>query len=306
MEKLKTMKVAVLMGGMSSEREVSLKSGAAALAALGRLGIEAVGIDAGRDVVERVRVCGAGLAFIALHGRYGEDGCVQGALELAGIPYTGSGVAASAMAMSKTITKLIARGAGVDTPEYETLRAGEDVARLTLGAPCVVKPANGGSSIGVTICMKQDEVAPAAARAFEYDGEVIVERFIEGTLITVGIIGTRVLPPIEIETTGGFYDFAHKYTAGRTVYHCPARLDAKTTAQAQAMTMIMSRALGCRGMSRSELIVDRAGKPWFIELNTIPGMTELSLLPMGAREVGMSFDEMTLAILKEALGDADA
>ncbi|MBI4828113.1 MAG: ATP-grasp domain-containing protein [Nitrospinae bacterium] len=266
MEKLKIMKVAVLMGGMSSESEVSLKSGAAALAALGRLGIEAVGIDAGRDVVERMRACGAGLAFIALHGRYGEDGCVQGA----------------------------------------PLRAGEDVARLTLGAPCVVKPANGGSSIGVTICMTQDEIAPAVRKAFEYDGEVIVERFIEGSLITVGIIGARVLPPIEIETTGGFYDFAHKYTAGRTRYHCPARLDAKIAAQAQAMTMAMSRALGCRGMSRSELIVDRAGKPWFIELNTIPGMTELSLLPMGARQAGMSFDEMTLAILREAVGDADA
>ena len=257
-------------------------------------------------MVERTRASGAGLAYLALHGRYGEDGCVQGALELAGIPYTGSGVAASAMAMSKTITKLVARGAGVASPEYETLRAGDDPARLALGAPCVVKPANGGSSIGVTICMEAGAIAPAVRTAFEYDGEVIAERFIEGTLITVGIIGARVLPPIEIETVGGFYDFAHKYTAGRTVYHCPARLEAGIASEAQAMTMAMSRALGCRGMSRSELIVDRAGKPWFIELNTIPGMTELSLLPMGARAVGMSFDEMTLAIIKEALGDADA
>lgn len=303
---MKTMKVGVLMGGMSNEREISLESGAAALSALGRQGIEAVGIDAGRDMLEKIASQGIDIAFIALHGRYGEDGCAQGALELADIPYTGSGVRASAIAMSKTSTKKMLKALEIATPDYQVFRKGsydEKKTEVWMGAPAVVKPANGGSSINVSICMSDDKIAPAIASAFQSDDEVIAERFIDGALITVGIAGQVVLPAIEIETKTGFYDYSSKYTPGNTIYHIPARLDERIVKQAQDITMKVHRELNCRGFSRSELIVDKQGVAWLIELNTIPGLTKTSLLPKAAQAAGISFDELVLIILEETIKD---
>ena len=303
--RLKGRKIGVLMGGLSSEREVSLKTGAAILASLERLGMNAVEIDAGRDVCVKLGEEKVDIAFIALHGRYGEDGCVQGALTMMGIPYTASGVAASAMAMNKRLTKLVCRGAGVRTPAWRELRRGASLenALASVKAPVVVKPASGGSSIGVSVCLADEQIAPAAQRAFEEDRELIIEDFIEGPLITIGILGDMVFPPVEIEPSNGFYDYSSKYTPGSTTYHIPARLPATALDEAGAMTMKIHSELGCRGATRSELIVDKDGLPWFLEINTIPGMTQTSLLPKAAAALGMSFDDLVLTMLMEAVND---
>lgn len=294
------------MGGMSSEREVSLKTGAAVLASLQRLGLAAVGIDADRGLCEKLKQEKVDIAFIALHGKYGEDGCVQGALELMGIPYTGSAVAASAIAMSKTLTKIICRSVGVPTPGWRTLMKKDFTPQSLSGvtAPVVVKPANAGSSIAVTICMSDDQIAPAVDLAFGEDEEVLIEDFISGTLITIGVLGDMTLPAVEIEPEGGFYDYARKYTPGLTKYHVPARLPQNILDEAAAHVLAAHRALGCKGVSRSEVIVDAQGRTWFIELNTLPGMTETSLLPKEAAQMGISFDDLTLTILMEAVADA--
>ncbi|MBI4665886.1 MAG: D-alanine--D-alanine ligase [Nitrospinae bacterium] len=303
---LKYKKVAVLMGGLSSEREISLKTGAAVLGALARLGIPSVSIDAGRDVCEQIKKSGAHVAFIALHGRYGEDGCIQGALEAMGVPYTASGVAASAIAMNKRLTKMVCQSIGVATPGYRVIGkndADRETAIASLAAPVVIKPSVGGSSIGVTVCLSGDKIADAVERAFGEYHEMVAEDFVEGALITVGVLGDMALPAVEIETTGGFYDYTHKYTPGSTHYHIPARLADGSLQEAARMTLAVHGALGCKGATRSEFIVDRAGKPWFLELNTIPGMTETSLLPKEAAAVGLSFDDLVLTILMEALAD---
>ncbi len=294
------------MGGKSSEREVSLVSGAEVISSLERLGLDCVKIDLASDLCAVVKEEMIDIAFIALHGKYGEDGCVQGALETMGIAYTGSGVKASAMAMSKITTKIIAKAIGVDTPEWQVVRKNtvdEDIAKLGLVAPVVVKPDSAGSSIGVSICHDDNDIETAIRGALDSDDTVIVEKFIEGALVTIGIVGQRVLPPVEIETGSGFYDFNHKYTPGDTVYHTPARLQQKTLDRMSGLTMKIHRELGCAGMSRSEFIVDKHGKPWFLELNTIPGLTESSLLPKAAAAAGMSFDDLVLVILGEAVDD---
>jgi D-alanine-D-alanine ligase len=303
--RLKGRKIGVLMGGLSNEREVSLKTGAAILASLERLGMNAVEIDAGRDVCVKLGEEKVDIAFIALHGRYGEDGCVQGALTMMGIPYTASGVAASAMAMNKRLTKLVCRSSGVRTPAWRELRRGVSLETAIEGvkAPVVVKPASGGSSIGVSVCLTDEEIEPAVKRAFEEDREVIIEDFIEGPLITVGILGDMIFPPIEIEPSNGFYDYSNKYTPGSTTYHIPARLPGGTLEEACAMTMKIHSELGCKGATRSELIVDKDGAPWFLEINTIPGMTQTSLLPKAAAALGMSFDDLVLTMLMEAVDD---
>lgn len=302
---LKGRKIGVLMGGLSNEREVSLKTGAAILSSLERLGMNAVGIDAGRDVCAQIDKKKVEIAFIALHGKYGEDGCIQGALEMMGIPYTGAGVAASAMAMDKGVTKLVCQCVGVRTPGYRRLKRGEALApaMASVKAPVVVKPASGGSSIGVSICLADEEIEPAAQKAFVEDREIIIEDFVKGPLITVGILGDMVFPPIEIEPANGFYDYSNKYTPGGATYHIPARLPKDALDQACDMAMKIHMALGCKGATRSELIVDEGGLPWFLEINTIPGMTQTSLLPKGAAAVGMSFDDLVLTMLMEAVDD---
>ncbi|MGK7345064.1 MAG: D-alanine--D-alanine ligase [Candidatus Nitrospinota bacterium M3_3B_026] len=306
LKRFEGVRIGVLMGGISSEREVSLRTGAAVLESLERLGLSAVEIDAGRDICRRVEEEGIGMAFIALHGKHGEDGAVQGAMELLGVPYTGSGVASSALAMNKPLAKTLARAAGIDTPDWTTVRAGEEKKMADMEPPVVVKPAASGSSIGVTICRERGHVAPAIEDALREGGAAMVEVFVEGRLVTVGILGDRVLPPIEIEAASGFYDYDSKYTPGRSEYHVPARLDSAALERVERAAMKAHRTLGCAGFSRSELIVDEAGKTWFLELNTIPGMTKTSLLPMAAKAAGLSFDDLVLTILKEASSGLEA
>jgi D-alanine-D-alanine ligase len=300
---LKGKKVGVLMGGLSNEREVSLKTGSAILVSLKRLGMNAVGIDTGRDVCAKLAEEKVDIAFIALHGKYGEDGCVQGALAMMGIPFTGSGVAASAMAMNKRLTKLVCQASGVRTPGWREVKNGMNLADTLacVKAPVVVKPASGGSSIGVSVCMSDEDIPPAVKKAFAEDREVIAEDFIEGPLITIGILGDMVFPPVEIEPANGFYDYSSKYTPGSTTYHIPARLPQATLDEACGMTMKIHTALGCKGATRSELIVGEDGLPWFLEINTIPGMTQTSLLPKAAAALGMSFDDLVLTMLMEAV-----
>ncbi len=290
------------MGGVSNEREVSLATGQAIIDSLARMGIKAAKIDFGAHALSRMTSDDLDVAVLALHGKYGEDGCVQGALEIAGVPYTGSGVASSAMAMSKTLTKLICKSEGITTPAGRVyFRRNFDPEKTDLKTPVVVKPANGGSSLNVSICARENEIIPAIEAVFTNDDEALVEDYIDGTLITVGIVGRQTLPAIEIEAAQGFYDYKSKYTPGETIYHIPARLYKQTLEQAEQITKRMHEALRCRGASRSELIVDRSGTVWFIELNTIPGMTETSLLPKAAGAVGISFDDLVLAMLEDAI-----
>lgn len=306
MARLKDMKVGVLLGGLSNEREVSLNTGRAVIDSLKRMGVECVEIDAGRDLAQRLVEEKIGLAFIALHGRYGEDGCVQGLLELMQIPYTGSGVAASAIAMSKRLSKVFAEAVGIPTPPYMVVRkkeSGADGVTDHMNPPVVVKPANGGSSVNVSICREAGEVAPAIKQALAEDTEAMVEEFVAGPLLTVGVVGERALPAIEIETIEGFYDYKSKYTPGNTVYHLPARLSQAAQDEAARMALAAHRALGCRGQTRSDFIVEPGGKVWFIELNTIPGMTQTSLLPKAAAHDGISFDELVLDICGESLAE---
>ncbi len=296
-------KVVVLMGGLSNEREISLKTGAAVLSSLGRLGVNAVGIDVGRDLADQLRMSQADVAFIALHGAYGEDGCVQGMLELMGIPYTGSGVAASAIAMDKALTKIVARQIGVQTPDWVVVTRDEMKAGLPTGlfAPAAVKPVAGGSSLGISLIREESALRGALEKALAEDRQALVERLIDGRLLTVGVVGGEPLPVIEVVVADGFYDYAKKYTPGQTRYQVPAKIDETTARDAQAMVMALHRALGCKGVTRSELILDADGGLWLIELNTIPGMTETSLIPKGAEAAGMSFDDVVEKTLKEAL-----
>jgi len=299
---LREKRIAVFMGGASNEREVSLATGQAIIDSLARMGIKADKVDFGAHTLSSITPENLDMAVLALHGRYGEDGCVQGALEIAGVPYTGSGVASSAMAMSKTLTKLVCKSEGITTPAGRVyFRRNFDPAKTEMKTPVVVKPANGGSSLNVTICAREDEIIPAIEAVFADDDEALVEDYIDGALITVGIVGRQALPAIEIEAAQGFYDYESKYTPGKTIYHIPARLDKETLEQAEQITMRMHEALRCRGVSRSELIVDRSETVWFIELNTIPGMTETSLLPKAASAMGISFDDMVLAMLEDAI-----
>ena len=304
MKNLAEIKVGLLMGGLSGEREVSLMTGEAIFESLTNLGVDTVKIDAGRDLCKKIEQEKIDLAFIALHGKYGEDGCVQGALEIMDIPYTGSGVAASAVAMDKALTKAVATSAGVRTPKAVTITRDEFKTGgnpATISTPVVVKPSAGGSSIGVTICHTDNEIEGAISLALKEGDTALIETFIDGPLITIGVVGDKTLPPIEIEPVGGFYDYERKYTPGQTVYHIPARIKGDVAEEAAEMVMKMHRTLGCRGVTRSEVIVDSEERCWFIELNTIPGMTKTSLLPKAASEAGLSFDDLTRMIIEDAV-----
>ncbi len=298
------MKMGVLMGGLSNERDVSLKSGAAVMASLLHMGIETVGIDMNNNLCAQVKSAEIDLAFIALHGRYGEDGCAQGALEIMGVPYTGARVAASAVAMDKVLSKIIAIDCGAKTADWRVIEKShkaEDMKALDMKAPVVIKPASAGSSLGVTICKKDEEIPPAIDLALESGDRALVEKYVGGALIAVGIVGDKTLPVIEIEANAGFYDYKSKYTPGGSTYHIPARLSPDTIEKAKRMALKIHRAIGVTGMSRSEFIVDKSGASWFLELNTIPGLTETSLLPKAALSMGISFDDLVLNIISEAL-----
>lgn len=297
-------RVAVLMGGTSAERPVSLKSGSAVLEALRRRGVDAHGIDAGADVLERLGE-GYDRVFIALHGRGGEDGVMQGALETLGLPYTGSGVLASALAMDKLRTKAVWRGFGLPTPEYVPLHADTDwdAVVAALGLPIIVKPVHEGSSIGMSKVDRADGLAAAWQAAGEYDSEVIAERWITGAEYTVALLGGEPLPPIRLETPHSFYDYEAKYQSETTRYHCPAGLSAEQEDAIGALARKAFAALGCRGWGRIDFMRDEEGRFWLIEANTIPGMTDHSLVPMAAGAAGIDFDELVWRILGTTLAE---
>ena len=293
-------KVAVLLGGRSAEREVSLKSGNAVLSALRNSNVDAHPFDpAERELAE---LKGFNRAFIALHGRYGEDGTIQGALELMGIPYTGSGVLASALAMDKWRTKLVWQAAGVPTPHYALLTPLTNFEQVAaeLGLPLMVKPASEGSSIGMSKVLQAADLPAAYALAAKYDRLVIAEEFITGEEYTAAILGGAALPLIRLETPNIFYDYDAKYLADTTRYTCPSGLPLGRERGFQALALRAFELLGCRGWGRADLMVDAGGTPYFLEMNTSPGMTDHSLVPMAARQAGLSFDQLVLRVLELA------
>lgn len=300
-------RVAVLYGGWSAEREVSLKSGRAVLEALRARGVDAHGIDAGRDVVELLKTGGFERAFIVMHGRGGEDGVIQGALELIGLPYTGSGVLASALGMDKLRTKQLWLGAGLPTPAFRVLEsmADAEAAARELGLPLMVKPALEGSSIGMSKVRTAADLPAAFAKAAGF-GPVLAEQCIEGGEYTVAILGSRALPPIRLETSHDFYDFEAKYLADDTRYHCPCGLPPEAEAELKSLALAAFRAVGASGWGRVDVMRDGAGRFWLLEINTVPGMTDHSLVPMAARADGMDFGELVLAILATTLGQEAA
>ncbi len=295
-------KVGVLLGGRSAEREVSLKSGTMVLNALRSRGVDAHPFDpAKRDIDEMIgerfeRV------FIALHGRFGEDGTLQGILEWLGIPYTGSGVLGSALAMDKIRSKLLWQASGIPTPPYERLDAGADLRGVAdrLGLPLMVKPANEGSSIGMSKVRRAGALEEAFSLAVNYDRQVIAEKFIDGIELTAGILDGQPLPLIKLETPRDFYDYQAKYVSDDTRYIVPCGLPAAEERAIQALCVKAFHALGCRGWGRVDLMCDRAGKPYLLEVNTSPGMTDHSLVPMAARAVGLSYEDLCTKILEGA------
>ena len=295
-------KVAVLYGGHSAEREVSLKSGAAVLAALRKSDIDAHGFDPAVQDLHTLLDDGYQRVFIALHGRFGEDGTVQGALELMGIPYTGSGVLASALAMDKWRSKLVWQAAGLPVPEYELLTADSDfdavAARLQL--PLFVKPANEGSSVGITKVKRVADLRAAYEEAARHDKLVITEVFVGGGEYTVAILGGEALPVIKIEPANEFYDYEAKYLRDDTRYLCPCGLSPEREAEMQRLAQQGFALIGGTGWGRVDFLVDEAGKPYLLEINTSPGMTDHSLVPMAARQTGMSFEQLVLRVLELA------
>lgn len=295
-------RIAVLMGGLSAEREVSLRTGNAVLRALQGCGLDVVGIDAGRNLPMQLVDCGAQLAFIALHGRYGEDGTVQGLLELMQIPYTGSGVLASSVAMNKLVTKQVLLHHGVKTPAFSVFHRGDDVDAFIAAQqlfPLVAKPAREGSTIGVSIVRDVQGLRAGLEEALRHDDLVLVEDFIAGAEVTVGVLGAEALPVIQVVPKGGFYDYQSKYTPGQTEYLLPAPLPANVTVSLQAAAVTSCRALGCRGAARVDFMV-RGVELFCLEVNTIPGMTETSLLPKAAGAAGIPFEQLVLRILADA------
>ena len=295
-------KVAVLMGGWAAERDISLESGAAVLAALRRSGVNAEGIDVDRQIVQRLQDGGFDRVFVALHGRGGEDGVIQGVLETLDIPYTGSGVLASALGMDKHRTKMLWDSAGLPTPPYRIVTGEDDleVVESELGWPVIVKPVHEGSSLGTARADDRAELRRAWQQAASYDDDVMVERWIDGEEYTTAVLGEEALPLIKLETPRGFYDYQAKYHDEGTRYICPCGLDAVTERRLQAMSLQAFRCLGASGWGRVDFFRDQQGQPWFIEVNTIPGMTSHSLVPMAAAAAGIDFDELVLRILATA------
>jgi D-alanine-D-alanine ligase len=299
--------VAVLMGGHSAERAVSLRSGAAVLGALRSAGVDAWGVDWQGDLLGALAARRPDRVFIALHGRGGEDGQVQGALEVAGIPYTGSGVLGCALSMDKIRSKWIWRSLGLSTPDFVVLDTGDAVDEpaliARLGLPLMVKPSREGSSIGVSKVDSPAELAPAIAEARRHDREILVERWIAGGEYTLSIVDGVALPVIKLETPRRFYDYEAKYSADDTRYLCPCGLAPALEREAAELGLRAFAALGASGWGRVDFMLDAAGTPWLIELNSVPGMTDHSLVPMAAAHHGWSFEQLVLRILKSACGE---
>ncbi|MDC0724168.1 D-alanine--D-alanine ligase [Phytobacter diazotrophicus] len=302
-------KVAVLLGGVSAEREVSLNSGAAVLAGLREGGVDAHPIDP-RDVdVTRLKAMGFDKAFIALHGRGGEDGTLQGLLEITGVPYTGSGVMASAISMDKLRSKLLWQGAGLPVAPWVALTRSEFESGLNndviqriaaLGLPVIVKPSREGSSVGMSKVEESGALAAALALAFQHDDEVLIEKWLSGPEFTVAMLGKEILPSIRIQPAGTFYDYEAKYLSDETKYFCPSGLEAEDEANLQNLVLDAWRALGCRGWGRIDAMLDSDGQFYLLEANTAPGMTSHSLVPMAARQAGLTFSQLVVRILELA------
>lgn len=302
-------KVAVLLGGVSAEREVSLNSGAAVLAGLREGGVDAHPIDP-RDVdVTRLKAMGFDKAFIALHGRGGEDGTLQGLLEITGVPYTGSGVMASAISMDKLRSKLLWQGAGLPVAPWVALTRSEFESGLNndviqridaLGLPVIVKPSREGSSVGMSKVEESGALTAALALAFQHDDEVLIEKWVSGPEFTVAMLGKEILPSIRIQPAGTFYDYEAKYLSDETKYFCPSGLEAEDEANLQNLVLKAWRALGCRGWGRIDAMLDSDGQFYLLEANTAPGMTSHSLVPMAARQAGLTFSQLVVRILELA------
>ncbi|MBA1322550.1 D-alanine--D-alanine ligase [Pseudomonas plecoglossicida] len=292
-------RVAVLYGGKSAEREVSLKSGEAVIGALQSAGVDVVAIDVGDDLLERLQREKIDRAFIILHGRGGEDGSMQGLLECLGIPYTGSGILASALAMDKLRTKQVWQSLGIPTPRHAVLATEQDciAAGTELGFPLIVKPAHEGSSIGMAKVNSTQELVAAWQDAAKYDSQVLVEQWIHGPEFTIAVLRGQVLPPIALGTPHVFYDYDAKYIANDTQYRIPCGLDSVKEQELIDLTARACDAIGIEGWGRLDVMQDEQGRFWLLEVNTAPGMTDHSLVPMAARAAGLDFQQLVLAIL---------
>lgn len=307
------MRIAVLYGGRSEEREISLRSGAAVAKGLEKNGYEVMLVDARSGLVDSLQMLKPDLAFIALHGQFGEDGTVQGLLEMMNIPYTGPGVLASAACMNKMITKKLLVHDGIPTPDYVLLDGKRtvidavvwgDQVRNKLGAPVVVKAASQGSSIGTILARHDEDIVPAIEEALRFDQQLVVERMIQGRECTVPVMGNsnpQTLPIIEIASNNDFYDFQAKYNPGIGHHIIPASFDEATSKNISEVAVAAYQALGCAGFSRVDVMVDENNHPWVLEINTIPGMTEVSLFPDAAKAAGISFPDLVDRLVKLAL-----
>ncbi|WP_141441274.1 D-alanine--D-alanine ligase [Vreelandella titanicae] len=295
-------KVVVVYGGTSAEREVSLKSGSAVLAALQRKGVNACGYDPRDNGLVGLERLAPSLVFVALHGRGGEDGTLQGALELLDIPYTGSGVLASALGMDKQRTKQVWSAVGLPTPESIMLEATAEWSAVVeqLGLPLIVKPVHEGSTLGISIVKSQTALEAAYHEAAQFDARVMAERFVVGEEYTVALLGDQVLPAIRVEVPGGFYDYEAKYIANTTQYHLPCGLSAQHEAELALLCQQAFAAIGGVGWGRVDVMRDSEGRFWLLEVNTVPGMTDHSLVPQAAAHAGISFDDLVLRILNTA------
>lgn len=293
-------KVAVLMGGISTERKISLKSGRAVLASLLSSGVDATEVDAGYDLYEQMRTESFDRAFVALHGQWGEDGVVQGGLEMMNIPYTGSGVLASALGMDKLRSKRLWNSIGVITPEFFELKSQGSFQDIEdwLGYPVVVKPACEGSSLGMSIVKKPENILYAWKLARGHDDCVFAERYIDGAEFTVSILGRKTLPAIRVETDSEFYDYDAKYLSNNTRYQCPAGLSEKAENLLASIALQAFDAVGCQGWGRVDFLVDTNGTPYVLEVNTVPGLTDHSLVPIAAKQAGINFDQLVIKILE--------
>jgi D-alanine-D-alanine ligase len=296
------------MGGWSSEREISLRSGKNIYQSLKRQGFDCIAIDIGKDFEKQITRAKIDIAFIALHGKPGEDGTIQGFLELKGIPYTGSGVMASAIGMDKITTKRLFQIERIPTPEYVLISSQDDIkvrikqAEKKFGYPMMLKPRYEGSSVGISLLPEADRrLLEAIKKTLKKFGEVFLEQFIEGMIATVGIVGNEVLPILElVPKSRKFYDYKAKYTKGATEFIIPARLPKAVSHKIKTLALKAHRVIGCRGFSRIDLVVDKKNHPYFLEVNTLPGMTELSDLPAEAQAIGISYDELVRRILLSA------
>jgi len=300
-------RIGVLMGGTSAEREVSLRSGRAIYGALKTLGYDVIAVDAGPDICASLTAQGVRIAFLALHGGYGENGSIQGMLEVLGIPYTGSGVLASAIAMDKEVSKKVFRYHDIPVPPYVVIRrrTGNDTPVIPFELPWVVKPASEGSSIGVNIVRHEQDFRTAADKAHEYGTRIIVEQYIDGKEIHIGVLNGKAIGGVEVRPSLEFYSYEAKYTAGLTEYILPPDVDRDVYEHAAATAISAHQAAGCKGATRIDLRIDGEGRPYVLEINTIPGMTETSLLPKIARSAGYDFPDLIEEILKGAIDESE-